>query len=135
MVKQGDRHMAESILKDIFPLFDDNTTRISNQNLALLHNKSETKQILHQEVVDIVIAELQNKKSINRVDLLKSILYKCKDENIKKATIQELVRLKSSELSEILATYLKTNRVNTPSKVEAIRALGKVAIRRYLERR
>ena len=127
--------MAESILKDIFPLFDDNTTRISNQNLALLHNKSETKQILHQEVVDIVIAELQNKKSVNRVDLLKSILYKCKDENIKKATIQELVRLKSSELSEILATYLKTNRVNTPSKVEAIRALGKVAIRRYLERR
>ena len=127
--------MAESILRDIFPLFDENTTRIGNRNLALLHNKTGTNQVIHQEVVDIVIDELQNKKSINRVDLLKSILYKSKDENIKKATIQELVRLKSTELSEILATYLKTNRVNTPSKVEAIRALGKVAIKRYLERR
>ena len=128
--------MAESVLKDIYPLFEENSTKISRKNLALLHSKTKQEESkINSEVLDIVLAELDGKQSLKRVDLLKTILYKSQDEEVKKATIQELVRLKTTELSEILSGYLKSNRVNTPSKVEAIRALGKVAIRRYLNRK
>ena len=127
--------MAESVLKGIFPYFNENSTSITKENLALLHNKGEAEPKVDQRVLEIVLAELQDKKSINRVNLLKKILYNVEDETIKKATIRELVRLKTTELGDILSGYLKTHRVNTPSKVEAIRALGKVAIRGYLERK
>ncbi len=127
--------MAESVLKDLFPYFDENSTRISSENLSLLHNKGETPSHVSPEIMELVLEELRDKKSVNRVSLLKKILYYSSDEGIKKATIRELVRLKTSELGEILSGYLKTHRVNTPSKVEAIRALGKVAIRGYLERK
>jgi len=127
--------MAESVLKGIFPYFKENSTSISTDNLALLHSKGDSVPKVDQKVLEIVLDELKDKKSINRVNLLKKILYQVEDETIKKATIRELVRLKTNELGDILAGYLKTHRVNTPSKVEAIRALGKVAIRGYLERK
>lgn len=126
--------MAESVLKDIFPFFEDQSTTITRDKLALLHNvKSDNK--IHPEIIDIVLKKLDGSQSIDRVTLLKAILNSVEDENIKKATIQELVRLKTGELSEILAGYLRTNKENTPSKIEAIRALGRVSIKRYLERR
>lgn len=132
--------MAESVLKEIFPLFEENSTRITRKNLALVHNKKSSEEIAQEskvnpEVLKIVLEELNSTDKVSRVDLLKSILYKSNDEVIKKATIQELVRLKTKDLRSILANYLKENRVNTPSKVEAIRALGRESIKKYLERR
>jgi|GEM_PF-1007895 len=132
--------MAESVLKEIFPLFEENSTRITRKNLALVHNKKSSEEIakeskVNPEVLKIVLEELNSTDKVSRVDLLKSILYKSNDEVIKKATIQELVRLKTKDLRSILANYLKENRVNTPSKVEAIRALGRESIKKYLERR
>lgn len=127
--------MAESVLKGIFPYFNENSTSISHDNLALLHSTGNAVPKVDQKVLEIILEELKDKKSVNRVNLLKKILYQVEDETIKKATIRELVRLKTNELGDILAGYLKSHRVNTPSKVEAIRALGKVAIRGYLERK
>ena len=132
--------MAESVLKEIFPLFEENSTRITRKNLALVHNKKSREEIakeskVNPEVLKIVLEELNSTDKVSRVDLLKSILHKSNDEVIKKATIQELVRLKTKDLRSILANYLKENRVNTPSKVEAIRALGRESIKKYLERR
>lgn len=127
--------MAESVLKGIFPYFKENSTSISQDNLALLHSDGNTTPKVDPRVLEIILEELKDKKAVNRVNLLKKILYQVEDETIKKATIRELVRLKTNELGDILAGYLKSHRVNTPSKVEAIRALGKVAIRGYLERK
>jgi predicted transcriptional regulator len=126
--------MAESVLKDLFPYFEDNSTVLSIDSIEELKEQQNTKQI-NPEVVDVVLARLKDKKQVDRVSLLKDILYNVSDETVKRATIQELVRLKSGELKDILSGYLKDNKTNTPSKVEAIRQLGKVAIRRYLERK
>jgi hypothetical protein len=124
--------MTESVLKELFPYFDQDSTTLSRENMQMLCNGDS---VVHNEVMEIVLQELKECQSVDRVSLLKSILFKSRDETIKKSVIQELARLKSQELSLILSGYLRKNRNNTPSKIEAIRQLGKASIRRYLERK
>lgn len=124
--------IAESVLKDLFPYFDQNSTILSEEKLQELCNN---RQEIDNEVMEIVVQELKEQRVIDRVSLLKTILFKANDETIKKSVIQELARIKSQELSHILSGYLRQNRDNTPSKIEAIRQLGKASIRRYLERK
>ncbi len=126
--------MAESVLKEIFPLFEDNSTRISRQQLDELKEAGKIGSV-RSEVIQIVLEQLKANPNSDRVSLLRSILFKSRDESVKKETIQELVRLKTAELSEILSSYLKTNKLNSPSKVEAIRAYSKDSLKRYLDRR
>jgi hypothetical protein len=124
--------MAETVLKVMSDYFVDNTTTITAEKLESLKGKIQEAD---SEVIKIVVEQLQQNKSMDRLTLLKSILFYSEDENIKRATIQELVRMKTEEVRDILSSYLRTNKINTPSKVEAIRALGKDSIRRYLERK
>lgn len=126
--------MAESILKDLYPLFEENSTRISPESLDSFRKKHEGR-IISSEVLQIALKELQNRQQVDRITLLTRILHEANDEEVRRATIQELVRLKSSELTTILAGWLRSHQTNSPAKVEAIRALGKAAIRRYLDRR
>jgi hypothetical protein len=124
--------MTESVLKELFPYFDQDSTTLSREKMQMLCNGDS---VVHNEVMEIVLQELKERQSVDRVSLLKTILFKSRDETIKKSVIQELARLKSQELSLILSGYLRKNRNNTPSKIEAIRQLGKASIRRYLERK
>jgi HEAT repeat protein len=130
--------MSESVLKEIFPYFTEKTTKISRDNLKSLRKSNcttVTTNTLKPEVIDRLVSEITDKKSVNRADLLETVLFSSENEVIKKSVIQELIRLKSANLHEVLKKYLKDNKENTPSKLEAIRALGKVAIQRYMIRK
>ncbi|PCJ20384.1 MAG: hypothetical protein COB02_04955 [Candidatus Cloacimonadota bacterium] len=130
--------MSESVLKEIFPYFKEKTTKISRNNLNSLKKstyKQDSSNSLKPEVIDKIISEITTKKSVNRAELLETVLFTSENETIKKSVIQELIRLKSNDLHEVLKKYLKDNKENTPSKLEAIRALGKVAIQRYMIRK
>ncbi|MCO4783527.1 MAG: hypothetical protein KC646_14465 [Candidatus Cloacimonetes bacterium] len=130
--------MSESVLKEIFPYFTEKTTKISRDNLKSLkksNGNSVSTNTLKPEVIDRLVSEITDKKSVNRAELLETVLFTSENELIKKSVIQELIRLKSVNLHEVLKRYLKDNKENTPSKLEAIRALGKVAIQRYMIRK
>ncbi|MBW7876426.1 MAG: hypothetical protein H3C47_10600 [Candidatus Cloacimonetes bacterium] len=118
--------MAEVLLRELDPLFED------RQSIKEFKEKGKT---ISSEALAIAIRELQKKPDIEKSSVLNTILNESEDEAVKKAAIQELVRMKSSELTDILATYLRKNQTNSPAKVEAIRALGKAAIKRYLDRK
>lgn len=130
--------MSESVLKEIFPYFTEKTTKISRDNLKSLkksNGNTVSTNTLKPEVIDRLVSEITDKKSVNRAELLETVLFSSENELIKKSVIQELIRLKSANLHEVLKKYLKDNKENTPSKLEAIRALGKVAIQRYMIRK
>ncbi|MCJ8345287.1 hypothetical protein MJH12_07090 [bacterium] len=130
--------MSESVLKEIFPYFNEKTTSISRNSLNSLKKSNGNTQGQHNlkpEVINKLISEITAKKSVNRAELLETVLFSSDNETIKKSVIQELIRLKSEDLHEVLKRYLKDNKENTPSKLEAIRALGKVAIQRYMIRK
>jgi uncharacterized protein YoaH (UPF0181 family) len=123
---KGDKKMAEVLLRELDPLFED------RQSIKEFKEKGKT---ISSEALAIAIRELQKKPDVEKSSVLNTILNESEDEAVKKAAIQELVRMKSGELTDILATYLRKNQTNSPAKVEAIRALGKAAIKRYLDRK
>lgn len=118
--------MSETALREIEPLFE---------NRQAIEEFKQQGKTISNEALAIAVRELSRKPDVEKSEVLGAILNESEDEGIKKAAIQELVRIKSGELTTILSSYLRKNQTNSPAKVEAIRALGKASIKRYLERR
>ena len=84
-------HMSESVLKEIFPYFNEKTTSISRNSLNSLKKSNGNTQGQHNlkpEVINKLISEITAKKSVNRAELLETVLFSSDNETIKKSVIQ-----------------------------------------------